>query len=321
MGKILEGISWTPTWTSLMGCYKGISDYHKLDNSLGWVFGATGNAFVINICHRGVCPSGPTAWKSHMLPKLASNIGLKFDGVFGFKPKTGDLTELQTKTWERTREYIDRGIPGYSWDLVVPEYYIVKGYDNSGYLFSGPAPDESHKNKSYPWDKLGEREILILEMHWVDKKDKADKRATIKEALEFAVEHATTRIYLFDDYESGLDAFDIWIDTLRKGEALYNGMSYNTAAWYECRHNAVIFLKEVEHILAGSCQHELSTAIDAYSEVESHLSTLHKEFPFSFSEEFIKDSEKIAKGCDILKGAKDAEASAIGSLKGLIKCL
>lgn len=321
MGKVLENISWAPTWTSLMGCYKGISDYHKLDNSLAWVFGATGHAFILNICHKAVCPSGPTAWKSHMLPKLAGNFGLKFDGVFGFKSETEKFQELQTKTWEKTREYIDKGIPGYSWDLVVPEYYIVRGYDDTGYLYSGPVPDESLKDKTFPWDKLGDRAVHILEMCWVDKKDKADKRSSIKQALEFAIEHATSRTYLHDNYESGQHGYEVWINTLKKGEALQHGMAYNTAVWHECRHNAVEFLKEVEHIVDGQCHHDLTRAIDAYTQVRDNLSELQKEFPFSFSEEPIKDSKRIAKGCDLLKDAKEAEAQAIGSLVKIIKCL
>ena len=47
--KKLEGLIWKPFWTTHLGCIKGCLNYLGLNVSDGWLFGATGHAFVINI--------------------------------------------------------------------------------------------------------------------------------------------------------------------------------------------------------------------------------------------------------------------------------
>ncbi|MCD4657400.1 MAG: hypothetical protein K8S87_07625 [Planctomycetes bacterium] len=47
--KKLEGLIWKPFWTTHIGCIKGCLNYLGLNISDGWLFGATGHAFVINI--------------------------------------------------------------------------------------------------------------------------------------------------------------------------------------------------------------------------------------------------------------------------------
>jgi hypothetical protein len=59
-------------------------DYLSADMSWARLYGGTGHAFVINI-HEVVCPSGPTAWNTEMLRRLAPNLGYRTSSAFGFK--------------------------------------------------------------------------------------------------------------------------------------------------------------------------------------------------------------------------------------------
>ena len=165
--KKLENLKWVPRWVSHLGCVKGCLDYLGLDVSDAWLFGATGHAFVINV-HEVVCPSGPTAWNTEMLLKLGKNVGYEIDEAFGMK-SAADFGERQKLAWEHAKAAIDQGLPCYGWELDIPEYYVVYGYDEgAGYYFSGPGCDEGRGPK--PWQELGESEIgviiLCTEPHW-----------------------------------------------------------------------------------------------------------------------------------------------------------
>ena len=72
--KKLDGLTYTPTWVSHMGCLSGCTRYLGLPATDSWIYGATGHAFIINIS-RDSCPSGPTAWKTQPLSRLGRNIG------------------------------------------------------------------------------------------------------------------------------------------------------------------------------------------------------------------------------------------------------
>jgi len=66
--KKLDGLTYTPTWISHMGCLSGCTRYLNLPTTDSWIYGATGHAFIINIS-RDSCPSGPTAWKTPGRPR------------------------------------------------------------------------------------------------------------------------------------------------------------------------------------------------------------------------------------------------------------
>jgi len=89
---------------------------------------------------------------------LGKNIGYEIDGVFGTK-SAGDFAEKQKRAWEFVKSAIDQGLPCYGWELDIPEFYVVYGYDDAGYYFSGPGCDEGKGPK--PWQELGDTEIGV----------------------------------------------------------------------------------------------------------------------------------------------------------------
>lgn len=54
MEKHLDNLKWNPRMISHLGCIKGCLDYLEMDVSDAWLYGATGHAFIINICERNV---------------------------------------------------------------------------------------------------------------------------------------------------------------------------------------------------------------------------------------------------------------------------
>ena len=106
--KKWDSLRWEPRWVSNLGCIKGCLDYLNRPVSHSWLYGATGHAFVLNICG-DLCPSGPTDWDTSMFRKLGKNVGYVLEGVSGWRGKE-DLAQLQEEAWEFTKNALDKAI-------------------------------------------------------------------------------------------------------------------------------------------------------------------------------------------------------------------
>jgi len=306
--KELENLRWTARWVSRLGCVKGCLDYLGLDVSDAWLFGATGHAFIINV-HDVVCPSGPTAWNTEMLRKLGKNAGYKTCGMTA-RRGDNDFEEKRKVIWENTKLALDNG---YGWELDVPEYYVVYGYDDVGYYYSGPLCDDGAGPK--PWRDLGCTDIGVLEMYSLAKGEAADDRTTVKEALAFALAFAQSPAkWVYAKYKAGLGGFDNWIRALEKNVAHGHGMAYNAAVWHECRHFAVEFLKEAKERLGGPAA-PFDEAISNYEVVAENLKKVAELFPFLGRQpEHIEDEGRRAEAAEALRAAREAEAAGLESL-------
>lgn len=313
MEKKLESLKWSPKWTSHLGCIKGCLDYLGIDVTDGWLFGATGHAFILNI-HEVVCPSGPTAWRTSRLMELGRNIGYETEGVFGSRTEE-DFEDKKAKAWETTRKALDAGLPCYGWELDIPEYYVIYGYDDDGYYFSGVG-DEGKGVK--PWNELGESDIGMLEMYSVKAVDRAGDAKTVKEALEFALEYSKDpEKWTFPKYKTGLEAYDQWIEALESGEADAWGMAYNTFVWQECRAYAVGFLKQAKDKLDPELAPLFDEAAGYYEAVSDSLKRVTELFPFPPKGEEVKDAELCKAAVGHLEKARESEASVLRLLEDI----
>jgi hypothetical protein len=106
-----------------------------------WIFGGTGHAFAINV-HEQLSPSGPTAWKIGPVDRFAANVGYLVEGVMGHSTQR-DFEAKQRIAWALVTGCIDSDVPCYAWEMAVPEWYVITGYDDGGYYFSGPGADQA----------------------------------------------------------------------------------------------------------------------------------------------------------------------------------
>ncbi len=315
MKKEIEGLRWKPRWVSHLGCIKGCLEHLNLDVSDAWLFGATGHALIINM-HEVVCPSGPTAWHTEMLFKLGNNIGYTIDGVLSDKSHS-DFADKQKLAWEKTKQAIDEGLPCYGWELDIPEFQVVYGYDDEGYYFSGAQCDSGKGPK--PWDELGDTEIGILEMYVVKPGQAADDIKTVKDALEFALEHAKSPAkWIYPKYKAGIAGFDNWINALEIGKADNFGMAYNSAVWSECRGFAVQFLKEAKERLDDKFSSLFDEAIGHYEVVAQNLENVSGVFPFPPKGDEVKDTNRSSVALKYLRKARNAEESGLRALEKIL---
>ncbi|HUV86994.1 MAG TPA: hypothetical protein VMX79_07760 [bacterium] len=311
MKKELENLRWTPRWVSHLGCVKGCLDYLGIDVSDAWLFGATGHAFIVNV-HDVVCPSGPTAWNTEMLRKLGKNVGYESRGLSATR-KDADFERKRKLVWENTKLALDNDLPTYGWELDVPEYYVIYGYDDVGYHYSGPGADDGAGPK--PWRDLGESDIGVLEMYSLVEGEAADDRTTVKEALAFALAFAQSPAeWVYAKYKAGLGGFDNWVKAVEENIAHGHGMAYNAAVWHECRHFAVEFLKEAKERLGGPAA-EFDEAIAHYEVVAGNLKKVVELFPFhGLKSEHIQDEGRRAEAAEALRAARAAEEAGLAAL-------
>ncbi len=318
MERKLENLRWKCKWVSHLGCIKGCLDHLNVDVSDAWLFGATGHAFIINM-HEVICPSGPTAWHTGMLFKLGKNVGYSVDGVWG-KKSDSDFTEKQKHVWEATQRAINEGEPCYGWELDIPEYYVVYGYDDVGYHFSGPMCDSGKGPK--PWTELGDSEIGWLEMYWLKPGKAKNDAATVREAFAFALEHAQSPSkWIYPKYKAGLDGFGAWINALENGTGHGFGMAYNAAVWSECRGMAVEFLKAAKGRIGGKPGSLFDEAREHYRIVADNLKKVSETFPFPPKGDEIKDAARCKVAIEHLTNAREAEELGLKSLEKIVSAL
>jgi hypothetical protein len=124
-----------------------------------WLFGAGGQAFALSISRETLCPSGPTAWWTEGLHGLLANLGLARECIFSHRG-SDDFATASAQVWEAAQSALEQDFPCYAWELKLPEYSVLTGVTEEGYLFSGPLAEPGEVK---PWEELGQSEIGVVE--------------------------------------------------------------------------------------------------------------------------------------------------------------
>ena len=317
--KKLESLSYQPAWVSLLGALQGCLQYLDLKVSNPWLYGATGWAFVLNV-HDTLCPSGPTAWRDlETMIELGPNIGFELNAVTGHRSQP-EFVERQKEAWQMVRAALDDGQPCLGWELNIPEFYIVHGYDDTGYCFVGPSQErEGHK----PWQDLAETGIGWLMAASVHQVPAAEDQETVKRTIEFALAFAASGTDgVHQEYAAGIAGCDNWIRALETGPADGFGPAYNAAVWSECRQHAAPFLWEARDRLACEVAPLLDQAIRHYGNVAGHMKAVSDAFPFFGGRpEHVQDDTRIRFAIEHLKVAREMEMAGLGSLEDIVSAL
>ncbi|MEA3402276.1 MAG: hypothetical protein U9R79_13655 [Armatimonadota bacterium] len=313
----LKGLQEKPAWITHLGCHLGCIDYLGLDISPAWVYGGTGHAFVINV-HEVLCHSGPTAWRTDAVDHLAGNLGYMVDGVTGHKSQR-EFEAKQKIAWALATGCIDTGVPCYGWELHIPEWYVITGYDDVGYYYSGPGADECRM--PLPWEKLADTGIGWLSMHCVLPCEPVEDAEAVREALTFALDHAQGE-YAHEGYAAGPAAFELWAEALETGRADRFGAGYNGACWLECREMAVRFLQEAKGRLAGRAHAAFAEAIEHYTTVHDRLKAAVERVPFqSPSDEVEGERVQDPEAAALLREVGAAEERGLEALRRIREAL
>lgn len=322
----LEGLEWVPRATSHMGCLEGCAKYLAMEISPGWLYGCTGYGFLI-VAERDLCPSGPHSWDYiGTVSKLGRNLGLEFDVMTAY-PGQPDFGQKQEEIWDAVQRAIGRGFPCYGWHH---EFIVINGYDENGYLLSGPS-DAPGVGAPGNWREFGASSGPgFVEVLAVQPGAAADDAEAVRDALAFAVQSAQTP-------GQGIAAYDNWASGLASGEEISDdGVGYHAAIWAECRTFAVDFMEEARRRLGGKCDDLFGQAIENYALVRGHLQEVSKRFPPCLAaaapegltqEEaqarkgYARDQRRRNEAATFVRKAKEAEAAGLRAIEQIARTL
>ncbi|MFC1452008.1 serine hydrolase [Verrucomicrobiota bacterium] len=311
----LDGMRRHEVRISQLGNLLACARYLGYEQSEAWLAGATAFAFALNV-GEGLCPSGPSAWADHKLLPLAANAGLHIKTFYGSKSQP-DFAAKQKQAFAQVRQAVDGGMPVIGCEMVVPEVYLVIGYDDDGhYLF---LDFEEGKTGKLHHTKLG-----FLWFEFPELGPAADDRTTVRKALAAALDLAEGKD--FDSSACGLRSYDNWIKGLTEpqdGKPGF-GAAYNAACWSDSHRLTVPFLREAKQRLNDrKLVPHFDEAIRQYGVVIVELDKVAALFPLSFGEDEqmadrFKEDSRRQKAREALAAAKSAEVAGLDALRNIL---
>jgi hypothetical protein len=314
------------TWTSAaQAMWSAVKLAGKADLDLYEVMGFTGHAFRININPHDVCEAGPTdyLWEKFFSLGL-NNLGFHTSYVrsANMTPPTPD--EL-TRGLKLVQKSIDRGIPAITWDLFVPDFGVLYGYNDEKQELHGKDPTQ---DGTLPYEKLGRGQVGEMFVMILEEEIPVTPLSMIRGALEIAIDHAHRREHERDKprYQNGLAGYDAWIEAFENGHVREIGNSYNLAIVCDAREHAAKFLHEMANRWEQKGtwgEAAVLTAREAaghYKETYEALCTLLPLFPFPHGGT-PNDPDIAKKAIAVLKTTKKAETRGVEALERLLTVL
>ena len=315
----IEGIDYVRRWYTWPRMLRQLQIYLGNPMSMEWAFGASGNAFSLNINGSSICPSGPTSWEWWH----GDGLGVKTHLQWAF---ADSAPELRDKIRANICGAIDRGVPGIGWELASEEEWrIIYGYDDSNYLFrdfDGSFRDSDGEH-STPFAKLGNCGIGCAEAGYADIGEPPDDRTLVRQSAIYALDCAAGKFA--EGGSGGMAAFNTWIEGLDRGDLGDGwGCAYNTAVWGEARSMAPGYFAEAKERLADpELTPLLAAAAGPYTEVAKHMAELVALFPWRRRGDAegmaarVKEQDRRQQGVAAVTAARDAEAKGLAALARL----
>ena len=309
---ISDEILYQPAWLSFLGSVSGVMKYYGLNMKVADVGGYSGYSFLLTMSDKFTCPSGPTAhpieiWKE--MHKGIESLGFSLNHWYENEDLTGDFTtnmfpetefavssrdqERSKILFEKIKSVIDiTNHPVIIWGIPVPEYGIVKGYNENSYLVSTFRHLNNEPETPIKYDALqapGCLEFIALEPKETNSSKDKDINA-IQRALKFSKGNYKP----LDGYKVGPSAIETWITHLEQENEKYypyHGNSYLGVCTHEAFALARDFLKNKNVNLKNT---SLESAAKNYDDAAKKMAEFVKIFPFSMKGKVEKEKRKEA---------------------------
>ncbi|MBP1993765.1 hypothetical protein [Paenibacillus eucommiae] len=312
---------WSKTWTSAAAAIHAATTYtDKSHYSLVDIMGITGHAFRINIDPERIDVAGPTMFPGgYLIRRNLCNLGFISNLSDAEKPFTPDIVEKYMALIQQT---VDRGIPAITFDLFIPEFGLIYGYDDEKQLFH--AKDVS-KEGTISYNAFVENRNML----WVTTIHESlphSKYETLRMALDMIVDHARGREWqhIFEGkYLIGLAGYDAWIACMELREADPFGNAYNTAVISDAREFAVQFLRELvirwngTNVIERTVRKIAAEAAVHYEKTAAALTEMRSLFPFPQGGH-PGDLDVAERAIDLLRKAREAETLGVEELERLL---
>lgn len=213
------------------------------------------------------------------------------------------------------QESIDRGVPGLGWDLFIPEWGVIYGYDDEKRVFRCR---DVRMDSELPYEKLGRGEVTELYVLTIVGSSLVEKKAMLRGALQLAVNHACHQYKELkqSNHRNGLAAYDAWIEAFTNRTVNPFGNCVNAGKVSDAREFAAKFLSELStgwEDVSPKGDQLRALALESsthYAAVAERLCEMRDMFPFPSGGN--PNSEIQAnRALELLREAKDAETKGV----------
>jgi len=317
----MQNKDWTRSWTSAaMAIHGAVSYTDKHHFTLVDVMGITGHAFRINIDPDHIDVAGPTMFPGgFIIRRNLCNLGFISNLSDTVKPYTPEKVE---KVLALIQQSIDKGYPAIAFDLFIPEFGLLYGYDDERQIFH--AKDVS-KEGTISYTEFVEKRNML----WVTTISESlphSKYEILRMALDMIVDHTRGREWqhIFEgQYAIGLAGYDAWIACMERRGADPFGNAYNIGVVSDAREFAAKYLRELSirwdgvNVVERTVRRLASEASAHYEQTAAGLVEMREMFPFPQGGQ-PDDPATADRAVALLRTAKAAEEKGIAVLESLL---
>jgi len=308
--------------TAASTIHEVIKHSQKKEFNLIDVMGLTSHAFRISI-HKDVTVADSSLFDWGII-FTQGLLNLGFHSHFLGGPNCVNVPpQLHVEGIRLIKSSLDNGLPAIVWNLFIPEFGLIFGYDDDNQLFF--AKDTRAKSTmSYSDLGRGKKEYYIFALE--GDPFKQNKETSLHGVLTMVVEHAFSQQYMYPIIQNGLSAYDAWINAFEKKSIDTLGNAYNTSIIYDSRKFAVRFLERLTPqwngptVLEKQIMNLSMEATNHYRVVEHAFKWLSKMFPFPSGGNPI-ESRQAKRAIRFLNWAKNAEYHGIRILEKMFRIL
>lgn len=310
--KILEAHT-IRGFVSPLGAIAGLLRHSKDVRPYYYLMGLSGFAFRINIGDRA-CPSSPCAFHwDHFLSRAMMLLGYECEIVQSFSTNFR-FQERLDEAHSLIKRSIDANLPLIGWELDLPEFGIIRGYDDdkSVYIVDGVLSEEGEQTLRY--DQLGRGETESLFLLAPGKRFETDDLVCAKRAIEYTVFHHTLEAPISKLYETGPAAYGKWMDAIKLRDIDPFGNSYNARVVLDARVAGVSYLQHIAPLFPAEDATLIVDAAGHFDQVADAFMLFSGLFAFPGEEKLFKDDVNIQKGIGWISRARAEDKKALALL-------
>jgi len=185
-----------------------------------------------------LCPSATSIWSFDSQKPWVESGGLSCEYVGRCWGQDDIEEQKRLEAIEIIKRSIDAGVPAISWDIGVPEWGLITGYDDAAQAFATLAVNgegEMHYNQ------LGKRELPLLSVLTITGSNAKPQEAILKDTIKLAAEHLAGKEWC--ENAKGLEAYPALIKHFEAEPISWN-MEYFLGTYGALKYYAWRYLKK-----------------------------------------------------------------------------
>jgi hypothetical protein len=319
--RILVAPETVSNWTSIAGAIEGILRFLGLDADQSHVMGTTGHAFRLAISDgpSGIASAGPIEVDRRRALALYQGLGFDWEWL-RVAPDDRDYARRRKDAIARIRRSIDRGRPVAAYGLHLPEFGVVKGYDDRERLFFVSTTLSAQYGAALAWSQWpAPGQSAGLDVLLPGDRRRIDSAATEQAALHFALDYAERgEPSAAAETAQGLAAYDRWLAGFAQpGQLDPFGNARAIQTTQAARRDAARYLRAIAARRREAARAALEDAAAAYEAEALALSRLASLFPYPSGGD-VTSAGVLAAGAASLRQALAHERSALAGLEAAL---